>query len=104
MNFSQISASDSVFLSKPLPAIILATARSLYAVCCFVGLLTKSGCDGLLSRNLVGRVHLRHVGSGRVPMAKCLLKRLNAYTIILVTKRLIWDEAKREAYYEWTES
>ena len=30
-------------------------------------------------------------------MAKCLLKRLNAYTIILVTKRLIWDEAKRAA-------
>ena len=47
---------------------------------------------------------MRHVGSGRVPMAKCLLRRLNAYTIILVTKRLIWDEAKREAYYEWTES
>ena len=37
-------------------------------------------------------------------MAKRLLRRLNVYAIILVTKRLIWDEAKREAYYEWTES
>jgi uncharacterized protein len=50
-----------------------------------------------LSRNLVGHAHLRHVGSGSVPMANRLLRWLNAYTIILVTKRLIWDEAKRAA-------
>lgn len=30
-------------------------------------------------------------------MAKRLLRWLNAYTTILVTKRLIWDEAKRAA-------
>ena len=99
MNFSQISASDSVFLSKPLPAMILALARSLPAVCCRVSLLTKSGCDCALFRKLVGHAHLNQQGIGRVPMAKRLLRRLNAHTVILVTKRLIWDEAKRAANF-----
>jgi hypothetical protein len=42
MGFSQMSASDRVFLSKPLPVMILASARSLLAVCSYVSLLTKS--------------------------------------------------------------